>query len=84
MSTTIERPADCVIRTVIRILNARNVKPADTHRQICEVYGEIAMRSRGAAGRLWSKAATLYEERIQKLVSRYYKCLNNRKNYVEN
>ena len=39
----IERPADCEIRTVIRFLNARNVKPADIHCQICEVYGENAM-----------------------------------------
>ena len=38
-----ERPADCEIRSVIRFLNARNVKPADIHRQICEVYGENAM-----------------------------------------
>ena len=26
-------------------LNARNVKPADIHRQICEVYDENAMRN---------------------------------------
>jgi hypothetical protein len=39
----IERPADCEIRSVIRFLNARNVKPVDIHRQICEVYGENAM-----------------------------------------
>ena len=39
----IERAADCEIRPVIRFLNARNVKPADIHRQICEVYGENAM-----------------------------------------
>jgi hypothetical protein len=39
----IERPADCEIRFVIRFLNARNVKLADIHRQICEVYGENAI-----------------------------------------
>jgi hypothetical protein len=38
-----DRLADCEIRPVIRFLNARNVNPADNHRQICEVYGEIAM-----------------------------------------
>jgi hypothetical protein len=43
MFKTIERSADCEIRSVIRCLNARNVKPADIHRQICEVYGENAM-----------------------------------------
>jgi histone-lysine N-methyltransferase SETMAR len=43
MFKTIERPADCEVRSLIRFLNARNVKPADIHRQICEVYGENAM-----------------------------------------
>jgi hypothetical protein len=38
----IERPADCEIRSVIRFLNARNVKPVDIHRQISEVHGENA------------------------------------------
>jgi hypothetical protein len=42
MFKTIERPADCEIQSVIHFLNARNVKPADIHRQICEVYGENA------------------------------------------
>jgi transposase len=39
----IERSDDCEIRSVIRFLNARNVKPADIHRQICEAYGENVM-----------------------------------------
>jgi oligoribonuclease (3'-5' exoribonuclease) len=43
MFKVIERPADCEIRSVICFLNARNVKPADIHRQICEVYSESAM-----------------------------------------
>jgi hypothetical protein len=43
MFKMVERPAECEIRSVIRFLNARNVKPADIHRQICEVYGENAM-----------------------------------------
>jgi hypothetical protein len=45
------------------------------------------MTSRGAVGRLWSvvspQAAKFYEEKIQKLVPRSDKCLNNRENYVE-
>ena len=39
------------------------------------------------AGHLWSvlssQVAMFYEEGIQKLVSRYDKCLNNGGNYVE-
>ena len=36
----IKRTADCEIRSLVRFLNARNMKPANIHRQICEVYGE--------------------------------------------
>ena len=43
MFEILERPADCEIRSGIRFLNARNVKPVEIHRQICEVYGENAM-----------------------------------------
>ena len=42
MFKMIERPADCKILSLIRFLKARNVKPVDIHRQICEVYGENA------------------------------------------
>jgi hypothetical protein len=31
------------MRSVIRLLNARNMKLGDIHRQLCEVYGEHAM-----------------------------------------
>jgi hypothetical protein len=31
------------MRFVIRFLNAGSMKPADIHRQFCEVYGEYAM-----------------------------------------
>jgi transposase len=43
MFKMIERPANCEIRSVIRFLNARNLKPADIHHHICEVYGENAI-----------------------------------------
>lgn len=43
MAKLIENPAACEIRSVIRFLNAKNTKPVDIHRQICEVYGENAM-----------------------------------------
>jgi hypothetical protein len=54
MFKMIERPDDCEIRSVIRFLNARNVKPADIHCQICEVHGENAM-SDGMARKLVRK-----------------------------
>jgi hypothetical protein len=39
----IEKPTACKIWSVIRFLNAGNMKPADIHCQLCEVYGEHAM-----------------------------------------
>ena len=44
MFKTIEWAADCEIQTVIRFLNARNVLPSEIHHQICQVYGDNAMR----------------------------------------
>jgi hypothetical protein len=38
-----EKPAACEMRSVISFLNARNMKLADIHRQLCEVYGEHGM-----------------------------------------
>jgi len=43
MFQTIERGADCEIRSVIPFLNARNVLPSEIHLQICQVYGDNAM-----------------------------------------
>jgi len=33
------------MRPVIRFLNAKNMTPAEIHRQLCDVYGEHAMSS---------------------------------------
>nr|XP_015920477.2 histone-lysine N-methyltransferase SETMAR-like [Parasteatoda tepidariorum] len=43
MSALIENAAACEIRSVIRFLNAKKVKPCEIHRQISEVYGQAAM-----------------------------------------
>jgi len=43
MFKTIEGAADCEIRSVIRVLNARNALPSKSHHQICQVYGDNAM-----------------------------------------
>jgi transposase len=43
MFKKIEKPAACEMRSLIRFLNAREVKPTDIHRHLCEVYGEHAM-----------------------------------------
>jgi hypothetical protein len=38
-----ENPASCEIRSVIKFLNAKNIRPAEIYQQVCEVYGENAM-----------------------------------------
>jgi len=40
-----ENLAACEMRSVIRFLNAKNMTPAEIHRQLCDVYGEHAMGS---------------------------------------
>jgi len=42
MAKRIENSAGCEIRAVIRFLQAKNIQPADIHRQVCDVYGEGA------------------------------------------
>ncbi|GBN84957.1 hypothetical protein AVEN_48650-1 [Araneus ventricosus] len=43
MFKTIADPADCEVRSVIRFLNARKVKPAEIRRQLVEIYSENVM-----------------------------------------
>jgi hypothetical protein len=43
MFEKIETPAKCEMRSVIHFLNARNMRLADSYRQLCEVYGEHAI-----------------------------------------
>jgi len=43
MFKTIEEAADCVIRSVIRFLKAKNVLPSEIHHQISQVHGDNAM-----------------------------------------
>ncbi|GBN27601.1 hypothetical protein AVEN_205668-1 [Araneus ventricosus] len=43
MFKTIVDPADYEVRSVIRVLNAKNVKPAKIHRQLVEINGKNVM-----------------------------------------
>jgi len=43
MFKTIEGAADCVIRSAVRFLKARNVLPSEIHHHISQVYGDNAM-----------------------------------------
>lgn len=43
MHQSLENPTSCEICTIIRILNARDVKVPKIHQHISEIYREIAM-----------------------------------------
>jgi hypothetical protein len=43
MNKKIDNPADCEVRSVIRFLNAQNVRAIDIHRQLTTVHGEGVM-----------------------------------------
>jgi len=34
-------PPTCAVRSVVQFLKAKNVHPAEIHRQIAEVYGDV-------------------------------------------
>jgi len=45
MFKKIENPAARGMRSAIRFLNVKNMKLAEIHRQLCDVYGEHALSS---------------------------------------
>ena len=54
MPPTTVSPTDCEVRAVIQFLSAKGVKPIDTHREICEDYGQNIMSDRMV--RKWVRA----------------------------
>ncbi|GBM99569.1 hypothetical protein AVEN_144925-1 [Araneus ventricosus] len=44
MAASIQNPAKCEVRSVIRFLHAEGEYPADIHRQIVSAYGSIMYR----------------------------------------
>ena len=44
MAAPIQSPAKCEVRSVIRFLNAKVERPAEIHKQIVAVYGNVMNR----------------------------------------
>jgi len=44
MAAPIQSPAKCWVRSVIRFLNAKGERPAEIHKQIVAVYGNVMNR----------------------------------------
>jgi len=51
MNTPISNPADCEVRSVIRFLQAENVRPSEIHRRLVAFYDEHVMNA--ASVRIW-------------------------------
>ena len=56
MNAPISNHADCVVRGVIRFLQAENVRPREIHRRLVAVYGEHVMNA--ASVLKWSTVFT--------------------------
>jgi hypothetical protein len=44
MAAPIQNPAKCEVRSVIRFLNAKDERPAEIHKQIVAVHGNVMNR----------------------------------------
>jgi len=44
MAAPIQSPIKCEVRSVIRFLNAKGERPAEIHKQIFAVYGNVMTR----------------------------------------
>jgi hypothetical protein len=44
MAAPIQSPAKCEVRSVMRFLSAKNERPAEIHKQIVAVYGNVMNR----------------------------------------
>ncbi|GBN45155.1 hypothetical protein AVEN_137169-1 [Araneus ventricosus] len=64
MFKEIEHPSDCEIQAVSRCLRARNMKAADIHRHVCEVYDDNAMseskveNKRNCSKKIWKTSTS--------------------------
>jgi len=50
MTSPIQSPAKCEERSVIRFLNANSERPAEIHKQIVAVYGNLLIGNMGRSG----------------------------------
>ena len=48
MAAPIQSPVQCEVRSVIRFLNAKGERPAEIHKQMVAVYGNVMNRRSGA------------------------------------
>jgi hypothetical protein len=64
-----ENPAAREMRSIIRFLNAKNMKPAEIRHQLCDVYGEHVMSS--SMVQRWVRLFNEGRENVHDTSSRY-------------
>jgi len=74
MAPPIQSPATCEVRSVIRFLNAKGERPAEIHKQIVAVYGNVMNRQNVTRWcREFSKGRTDDNDEVQEEVMTLFK-----------
>ena len=76
MAAPIQSPAKCEVRSVIRFLNAKGERPAEIHKQIIAVYGNVMNRQNVTKWyREFSEGRTDDDDEVQEEVMTWFKGL---------
>jgi len=63
MAASIQRPAKCEVRSVTQFLNAKGERPAEIHKQVVAIYGNVMNRQNVMKwGREFFKRMDVYDE----------------------
>jgi len=74
MIAPIQSPAKCEVRSVIRFLNAKSERPAEIHKQIVAVYGNVMNRQNVMKWcREFSEGRTDVHDEVQDEVMTWFK-----------
>jgi len=74
MAAPIQSPAKCKVRSIIQFLNAKDERPAEIHKQIVAVYGNVMNRQNVMK---WccefSEGRTVDDDEVQEEVMTWFK-----------
>jgi len=74
MAAPIQSPAKCEVRSVIRFLNAKGERPAEIHKQIVAVHGNVMNRQNVTKWcREFSERRTDVHDEVQEEVMTWFK-----------
>jgi hypothetical protein len=74
MAAPVQSPAKCEVRSVIRFLNAKGDRPAEIHKQIVAVYGNVMNRQNVTKWcREFSEGRTDVHDEVQEGVMTWFK-----------